>query len=181
MRYLRAYRVLLPPLVVYGGAVGVSLVWSLMHYSIGWVGLMAVGGWFFWTLVEYLIHRFGFHEEPGRPWAQKYDIHWIHHRQPHRSEHIVTSLSLTVPVALIFFGVFYLIGAGSPLVGAWYAGFGIGYLSYEMIHLMIHIHPIPPLRWLRSLWMHHYHHHFRSPNKYYGVTSRWWDYLFGTI
>ncbi|MCS7161780.1 MAG: sterol desaturase family protein [Bacteroidia bacterium] len=176
----RFWRTFLPPLAVYGAIISANLLWALRHYKWWLVVPVAVGGWVFWTLVEYLLHRFGFHEPPGKTTAQKYDIHWIHHRLPHDPTHIVTGLGLSLPLAAAFFGLFWLIGGGNPLIGAAYAGLGVGYLWYEFLHGLIHASPTPPWKFLRGLWRHHYWHHFRNPEKYYGVTTRWWDYLFGT-
>ncbi|MCS7189240.1 MAG: sterol desaturase family protein [Bacteroidia bacterium] len=172
--------ILLPPYLVYGSIIALCLRWASQEFSTLWIAATMVGGWFFWTLVEYLLHRFGFHELPGRPLAKRYDIHWIHHRLPHNPKHIVTSLWLTLPLAAVFFIIFWAVGGGSPLVGAWYAGFGIGYLMYETIHYLIHVRPHPPFKFLRGLWKYHYRHHFQDDSRYYGVTTRWWDYVFGT-
>ncbi|MCX7605926.1 MAG: sterol desaturase family protein [Bacteroidia bacterium] len=181
LRGVGAFRVLLPPLIVYGSVAGVGFALSLAFAPVWKVALVAGSGWLCWTLVEYLIHRFAFHEKPGRPLAQKYDIHWIHHRKPHSPEHIVTSLRLTIPVALVFGGLFWLLWGGHVLFWAFYSGFVIGYLWYEGLHLSIHVWPQPPFRWLRPLWRHHHWHHFRDPHKYHGVTTRWWDYVFGSV
>lgn len=171
---------LLLPYGVYGAIIGGAEFWAATHAPFWQVALWTGIGWVIWTLLEYLLHRFGFHEKPGKPLAQKYDIHWIHHREPHDPSHIVTSLRLTLPVAALLGGIFWVVGQGSPLVGAAYGGLGIGYLLYETLHLYMHMQPVPPFRFLRKLWQHHYWHHFRTPDKYYGVTVRWWDWVFGT-
>ncbi|MDW8416827.1 MAG: sterol desaturase family protein [Bacteroidia bacterium] len=181
MHRLGTYKVLVPPYLFYGTVILICFYWSYSVCPLWLILTCTAGGWVVWTLVEYLLHRFAFHEEPGRPLAEKHDIHWIHHRQPQDPTHIVTSLRLTIQLEVLFFGLFWFIGGGHPAVGAVYGGFGMGYLFYETIHLLIHVHPMPPLRWLRGLWRHHYWHHYRTPDRYYGVTSRWWDYLFGTL
>lgn len=176
----RWVRLLVPPFLVYGSAAILCVSRGLQELPMGQALLTIAGGWFAWTLVEYLLHRFAFHEEPGKPVAQKHDIHWIHHRNPTDAGHIVTSLFLTLPVAALFFGLFWLIGWGHPAVWPFYGGFAIGYLAYEAVHLAVHQIPQAPLRFLRPLWRHHYWHHFRTPDRYYGVTTRLWDWIFGT-
>ncbi len=165
---------------VYTVLVSVHLAWALKAMEWPWVVLAGGGGWVFWTFFEYLLHRWGFHEPPGAPAAHKYDIHWDHHRVPQDPERIITSLWLSLPIAALFWGLLWLIAQGHPIMGAVYAGIGVGYLGYETLHYLMHVRPVPPFRFLRKLWRHHYLHHYKEPNRYYGVTVRWWDYVFGT-
>lgn len=176
----QAFRAFLAPLLVYGPVSAAALGYGVYRLPAEQVLWYAGGGWLLWTLVEYLLHRFAFHEEPGKPLAQRYDIHWVHHRRPQDPHHVVTSLRLTVPLAVVFFGLFYGVGGGHPGVWPFYGGFGLGYLSYEALHLGMHTWPEPPLRLLRPLWKHHHAHHFQRPDRNYGVTTPLWDYLFRT-
>lgn len=175
------YKWLLLPYGIYLPVAIGGLWWASFHAQAWVVGVLAAGGAFFWTFVEYLLHRWGFHEPPGGPLAKKHDIHWGHHAHPHAPDRIVTRPLQSLPLAIVFLGLFWLIGWGHPLVWAFYAGFGLGYLGYETLHLLMHVHPQPPVRFLRRLWRHHHWHHFRAEEKYFGVTTRLWDRVFGTV
>lgn len=59
------------------------------------------------------------------------------------------------------------------------SGFAIMYFIYELVHLRAHTHPPtgPYSRWVRR---NHFSHHFQSPRKNHGVTTPFFDYVFGT-
>lgn len=174
------YRWLMLPYGIYLPVIIGGLWWTISQTQPWQVIAFVAGGLFFWTFVEYLLHRWGFHEPPGGPLAKKLDIHWGHHAHPHAPDRIVTHPLQSIPLAVLFLGLFWLIGRGHPLVWAFYAGFGLGYLMYETLHFLMHVHPQPPMRFLRRLWQHHYWHHFRDETRYFGVTNRFWDWVFGT-
>lgn len=164
----------------YGTAIGLNAAWALQTVPWYWALTAGVGGWVFWTFVEYSLHRWAFHERPGGPLAKKYGIHWGHHEDPHAPEPFVITVWYTLPFAVLFWGLFWILAGGNPWAGATYAGFGIGYLSYETLHYLMHAQPVAPLPLLRKLWRHPYLHHYKAPERFYGVTVRWWDYIFGT-
>ena len=33
----------------------------------------------------------------------------------------------------------------------------------------------------QKLWVHHSYHHYKDPYTAYGVSTRLWDYIFGTM
>ena len=68
-------------------------------------------GLFLWTLAEYNVHRFLFHLRPRSPWQERmvFLLHGIHHYQPHCKTRLVLPPALSVPMAAIFFALFYLI------------------------------------------------------------------------
>ncbi|MCC7353073.1 MAG: sterol desaturase family protein, partial [Anaerolineae bacterium] len=61
-----------------------------------------------------------------------------------------------------------------------FAGFGAGYVMYDMLHYATHH---LPMRWgiLKYLKRHHMQHHFKSPEQRFGVTMPLWDIVFGTM
>jgi len=61
------------------------------------------------------------------------------------------------------------------------AGFTTGYLAYDMMHYSIHHFRHPQVKWLKTLWKSHLDHHFRDSSKGYGVSSPFWDVVFGTL
>lgn len=71
-------------------------------------GLFAAGA-FAWTFAEYVLHRFVFHYQPKRAWAQR--LHWIlhgvHHDYPSDAWRLVMPLPISLPLAAIFYALFY--------------------------------------------------------------------------
>ena len=145
-------------------------------------------GVFVWTLTEYTVHRFVFHFKLRRPnpWLEKviFLFHGVHHAQPQLKTRLVMPPVVSIPMALIFYGLFTLIlGA---LMGAWpwispmFSGFVVGYLVYDLTHYATHHFP---MRWgfLKFLKRYHMLHHYKTPDARYGVSSPLWDRVFGTM
>lgn len=139
-----------------------------------------------WTLAEYNVHRFVFHLRPRAPWQARmvYLAHGIHHHQPHCKTRLVLPPAVSVPMAAIFFGFFYLVitillGAEQWLLPV-FAGFLTGYIVYDLIHYATHHAPVKARAW-KYLKKHHMYHHFKTPNARFGVSSPLWDYVYGTL
>jgi sterol desaturase/sphingolipid hydroxylase (fatty acid hydroxylase superfamily) len=156
-----------------------------------WVGLLA--GWSplassvlfalgvaLWTLLEYLLHRFVFHLTPrsrlGVLFA--YLIHGVHHAFAEDRRRWLMPPIITVPVAtVLFFLLRLLIGPAAPSV---FAGAIFGYLAYDLLHYACHAHSLRG-RVARYLRQHHLTHHYRMPETRFGVSSPFWDRVFGTL
>lgn len=59
-----------------------------------------------------------------------------------------------------------------------FSGALCGYMIYDMTHYFLH-HCNLPL-WYKDLKKYHLEHHFLDYELGYGVTSRFWDMVFGT-
>lgn len=59
------------------------------------------------------------------------------------------------------------------------AGGLIGYLCYDMIHYYIH-YGSPRNQYFYHLKRYHYNHHFVNHDKGFGISSPFWDEVFGT-
>ncbi len=168
------------PLFLYLPAVAALAALSFRHYSPGGVFLAAMLGYFIWTLIEYSGHRFLFHcDFPGRLGARiHFLIHGVHHEHPNDPLRLVMPALLSGPIMLISF----LVGAllfGLPLEYPVLMGFMAGYLAYDMLHYYVH-HGQPKSRAGRTLRRLHMLHHFRDPERGFGVSAPWWDYVFKT-
>jgi sterol desaturase/sphingolipid hydroxylase (fatty acid hydroxylase superfamily) len=148
------------------------------------VGILA--GVFIWTLTEYVVHRFVFHFHAKSPGLQKFFFlfHGVHHYQPQCKTRLVMPPIVSIPLAALFYGIFYLavdrlFGAPS-WVPALFAGFILGYLVYDMIHYATHHFPMRS-GYLKFLKRYHMQHHFKTPEKRFGVSSPLWDKVFGTM
>jgi sterol desaturase/sphingolipid hydroxylase (fatty acid hydroxylase superfamily) len=142
-------------------------------------------GLFLWTLTEYVMHRFVFHYDPKgeRMQAFFFLFHGVHHAQPQLKTRLVMPPVVSIPTALVFYGLYTLVFGtllGAPhLVAPVFSGFIIGYLAYDLIHYATHHWP---LRWryLKFLKRYHMMHHFKTPAARYGVSSPLWDIVFKT-
>lgn len=128
-----------------------------------------------WTLLEYLLHRFAFHAR-NRFFGRR---HVRHH-----ADVDVRSLAVA-PIASMLIGG---LANGAALValfgshtgGVAFAGMMLGYVVYETTHYAVHYVKLD-WAWFRALKRYHLAHHFRSPHARYGVTSPLWDIVFGTF
>ena len=143
-------------------------------------------GIFLWTFIEYTLHRFVFHF-PARGKFQERIIflfHGIHHAQPQCKTRLVMPPAVSIPLAFIFYGLFYLV-LNTWLGIAWwvhplFAGSIFGYLVYDMIHYATHHLPMHS-GYAKFLKRYHMQHHYKTPNQRYGVSSPLWDLVFRTM
>lgn len=168
------------PLVALYAPLGVWLVWA-NHASMSAAYLAAsyLGGLLIWSLLEYGTHRGSFHHVPSTSSqvAYGYLVHGVHHAYPDDSRRWVLPLIVTVPIAaLIFLLLRFTLGAyGLPVFG----GFVHGYLTYDLLHYFIHRGRMPT-RLGRYLRQYHLAHHYKVPDRHYGVSSPLWDIVFRT-
>ena len=143
------------------------------------VGLLA-GGYAVWTLTEYWLHRVVFHFEPEKGIGAR--LHWmlhgVHHDHPNDRMRLVMPPSASVPLALLFCALFWLV-LGATYWMPFAAGFLAGYLAYDMIHYHVHHHR-PRTKVGRVLRELHMRHHFQDDERGFGVSAPYWDHVFGT-
>jgi sterol desaturase/sphingolipid hydroxylase (fatty acid hydroxylase superfamily) len=171
-----------PPLI-YLPVVGLCLGLAIGDKGLGVApvaGVFALG-LVFWSLAEYLLHRFVFHFQPDTRWGRRlhFIIHGVHHDYPHDPMRLVMPPSVSVPLAALVF-----VGFRTVLGPAWslpfFAGFLVGYLIYDMTHYHIHHHRSEN-RLSLALRRYHYRHHFQQSDRGFGVTSSLWDRVFQTV
>ena len=126
-----------------------------------------------WTFIEYVLHRFVLHGlRPFSTW------HAEHHRRPKALICTPTILSAALIAALVFLPALFL----GDLWRACAFTFGVltGYLAYTITHHATH-HWHSGNAWVRARKRWHALHH--SPVMrpgHYGVTSAFWDHVFGS-
>ncbi len=172
------------PYVIY--SIYMPVIIFMLYYGVAYKGqavgleaLLFIGGALFWSLFEYLMHRHVFHmivdNERGRKFV--YTMHGVHHEYPRDRERLfMPPLPSLLLASLIFIGMHALMG--------WYAlaffpGFLFGYLMYGSMHYAIH--SFAPPSWLKALWRNHHLHHYKYPQKGFGVSSVLWDVVFRTV
>jgi sterol desaturase/sphingolipid hydroxylase (fatty acid hydroxylase superfamily) len=173
------------PLVIWGMylPVIVGFPWHAsikFQYSVASVALVFIAGMMFWSLFEYLMHRFVFHMVAESERARKfiYVLHGNHHEFPRDKERLfmppVPSLIIT---STIFFIMYVLMRNYAFL---FFPGFMLGYLLYGTMHYAIHAWN-PPFKWMKPLWRNHHLHHYKNEEQGFGVSSTLWDHVFGTM
>jgi sterol desaturase/sphingolipid hydroxylase (fatty acid hydroxylase superfamily) len=139
---------------------------------------LLLGGLFVWSFIEYILHRFVFHYVPKPKWAQRlhFIFHGVHHDYPSDALRLVMPPSASIPLAL---GFYFLFNALLPenYALAFFPGFIIGYLGYDMTHYAIHHFNFKANFW-KKIKQHHMLHHYSDPTKGYGVSSPLWDKIF---
>ncbi|MCC6148188.1 MAG: sterol desaturase family protein [Anaerolineaceae bacterium] len=142
-------------------------------------------GLFVWTITEYTMHRFVFHFRPKSSWQERVSFlfHGVHHAQPQCKTRLVMPFPVSIPLALLFYGLFYLVlnvllGTGSWVNPA-FSGFMVGYLAYDLTHYATHHFPMRS-GYVKYLKRHHLKHHYKTPDQRYGVSTTAWDMVFGT-
>lgn len=147
----------------------------------GAAALLFLAGAAVWSLAEYWLHRTFFHWTPPGPLGRRlhYLVHGVHHTWPRDKYRLVMPPAVSVTLFFVFFAIFRVV-LGPRAVFPFHAGFAIGYMSYDLIHYAIHHHN-PRWKYALDLKKHHMLHHFKSPDARFGVSSRLWDRVFGTL
>jgi sterol desaturase/sphingolipid hydroxylase (fatty acid hydroxylase superfamily) len=173
------------PLVIW--SMYLPIIIFLFYYSItgiematGTAILTFFGGMFFWTLFEYVMHRFVFHFVAESPRARRivYVLHGNHHEYPRDKERLFMPAVPSLIIASTLFLLMYLILGRS--VFPFFPGFMLGYLMYGSMHYAIHAWN-PPFKWMKGLWKNHHLHHYKQQERGFGVSSTLWDHVFGTM
>lgn len=170
------------PLWAYGPFVlGAPIVAAASSLPIGRTALYFGGGFCFWSLFEYAVHRYIQHSPRIRRYIRRWDDHAVHHAEADDPEGFVNSLGESVPIAVIMQGLFIAALPSWAAAVSCGAGFLLGYLVYEWIHCASHLQELHGARpWLARWSLNHRRHHWERASAYYGFTSSLFDRLLGT-
>lgn len=152
-----------------------------INISIGQMALQFIIGMLTWTFLEYMIHRFVYHTETNSDAFIKlqFTMHTIHHQHPKDSDRLAMPPLPGLILGSIFLTIFYLIMGKYAF--AFFPGFLFGYLMYITLHYYQHIVKSPKYKPWQRLWVHHKGHHYSNPYSAFGVSTRLWDWVFGTM
>ena len=161
--------ILFPLLIVGLGAREINSVHAIPY---GWLFSLALG-LLTWTIVEYGVHRFVLHaiEAVAR-------LHEQHHATPGAYVGTPTWISLLCfalggfTPALILFG--WEVASGATI------GLLFGYLWYLLVHDAVHRWHLQRGSLFYRTKIHHARHHHAKVSGNFGVTSSFWDRVFGT-
>ncbi|GJN74410.1 inositolphosphorylceramide-B C-26 hydroxylase [Purpureocillium lilacinum] len=143
-----------------------------------------VFGVFLWSFIEYCMHRFLFHLDDYLPdnrvgITMHFLLHGIHHYLPMDKYRLVMPPVLFVVLATPFWKLAKFVFSYN-----WYAGMAVycggvfGYICYDMTHYFLHHQNLP--LWYKQLKKYHLAHHFLDYELGFGVTTKFWDTIFGT-
>ena len=173
------------PLVIWGIYLPVLLffpyyAYNNLFYSGLQVFFLFLGGMFFWTFTEYMMHRFVFHNHPKTERGKRvsYVMHGNHHEYPRDKERLFMPAVPSLLLASLFFLLYYAIMGNNAF--SFFPGFMLGYLLYGSMHYAIHAWN-PPFKWMKGLWRNHHLHHYKDMDMGFGVSSTIWDHVFGTM
>lgn len=144
----------------------------------GALGVIALVAFASWTFVEYVAHRFLFHFN-ARSAASKYLVflfHGVHHADSQDKTRLVMPPAGAMLIMSLLWWIFSLVVPGDWLE-AFMAFFIVGYLCYDYTHYAVHHFDLQSSVG-RYLKRHHMQHHFRDPNRNFGVSSPLWDWVF---
>ncbi len=176
------------PALIFVPVLAVALSASVR--TVGLVTLpLVLGGVLFWSITEYVLHRWLFHIAPTNLISRIIYVylHGIHHHYPEDHFRLVMVPIISVPLAI---GFWFLFGAilPAPLVAGAFTGMTLGYLAYDYCHYATHHIKIPSGAWakplasvLRGQRKRHLMHHFGNHDKGFGVSTGLWDHVFGSV
>ncbi len=141
-------------------------------------------GVFIWTFLEYFLHRFIFHLDElveFHPVAITihFLLHGVHHFLPMDSMRLVMPPVLTILIMGPIYASFAFLFQSFTIAKAVLGGGTFGYVCYDLTHYFIH-HAKPWMTYLSKLKSYHIRHHYFNPNQGFGITSSFWDIVFGT-
>ena len=169
--------------VLWGVPSAVAAIWYYATH--GGTALHGLGldgaGWLFFSLFEYVLHRFIFHRtfpdtEQGR--LDEFLLHGYHHAYPSDKMRLVMPVMIAWPLAVGFIALYTLLFGfvdAMPL----YAGTALGYIAYDELHYYTH-HARPTTRLGRWFKQYHLLHHHDADVARFGVSSPLWDFVFRT-
>ncbi|KAJ5167307.1 Ceramide very long chain fatty acid hydroxylase SCS7 [Penicillium canariense] len=167
------------PLVFYGTMVGAQGLGNPTAAAAYWIGGVCL-----WTLIEYILHRFLFHVDKWLPdnrvgLTLHFLLHGIHHYLPMDRYRLVMPPTLFVILAAPFWKL-----AHTIFFYNWFAAVQVfcggvfGYVCYDLTHYFLHHRNLP--LYYKELKKYHLQHHYADFENGFGVTSRFWDRVFGT-
>ena len=168
-----------------------GLLYMSFSEGMSWGAMVAwaFGGFVWWTLTEYFLHRTLFHWQPKTSWGPKfhYILHGVHHDWYNDRLRLVMPPAAALFLSAIFLGAYYGIGwaLSAWLNPAWvwvfFAGKVVGYMNYDLTHYYIH-HGQPKWSFYKKLRAHHnkHHHNEKYKDRKFGVSFTFWDHVFRT-
>ncbi|KAI5783588.1 sphingolipid fatty acid hydroxylase [Geopyxis carbonaria] len=148
------------------------------------VAMLFAVGYGIWTLVEYGLHRCLFHLDEKMPDNRvfitlHFVLHGVHHYLPMDKLRLVMPPTLFLALATPFWKLAHILFYWDWHIATnIYCGGIFGYVCYDLTHYFLHHRKLPAH--YQDLKKYHLQHHFADFQKGFGVTSKFWDKIFGT-
>jgi sterol desaturase/sphingolipid hydroxylase (fatty acid hydroxylase superfamily) len=145
---------------------------STWHVRVEWL-VWVVLGIGMWTLLEYGIHRLLYH---GVEFFSR--LHAAHHEEPdaYIGAPPFIGIALIFLVTYLPFLLFSLMAASGLTTGML-----VGYMVYQFVHHTTHFWQPARGTYLYRARLRHSGHHYHRDLGNFGVTTIFWDWLFGTV
>lgn len=104
-------------------------------------------------------------------------FHGVHHAFPMDRDRLVFPIVMANLVWLLFHQIWM---ATLPLnmINTFSAGFIGSYMLYDIGHY--YLHHSQPHKFVEFRKKYHMYHHYKDPDNGYGITTSFWDKIFGT-
>lgn len=180
----------------------IPLVWGPVALGAAWLGMARLrasgavppallwplwgAGLFLWTAIEYGFHRILFHIDawmPDHPLAflAHFLFHGVHHFLPMDKYRLVMPPLLFAFFALNFFAALSVLLPFAQLLVLG-SGVMVGYILYDLMHYFFHHgSPLSSVGHVQAMKTYHMDHHYVDDNLGFGVTTKLWDRVFGTL
>ncbi len=170
------------PISIFLGCSAIMIYWALSNSLLEVTPLIGlfVFGLLLFTLIEYLVHRYLFHMITDTKFKERvqYMAHGVHHDFPKDKTRLaMPPIASVLIVAILFLVLRFFIGNA---VFGFLPGFITGYSAYLFVHYMVHAYQ-PPKNIFKVLWINHGIHHYKDPERAFGVSSPLWDFIFRTL
>jgi sterol desaturase/sphingolipid hydroxylase (fatty acid hydroxylase superfamily) len=159
-----------PPIVL--AATAVAFLGPAPPHPIVWMAVFSAG-FVVWTFAEYLLHRVVFHRAPYLS-----VLHERHHRTP--QDLVGTPVWASVLSGIVAVAAPSWALLGFELATAATAGMTAGYLWYVFGHYAAHYGRPRRGSYFYGVRLRHARHHHLSDRGNFGVTTSFWDRVFGT-
>ncbi|CAI6344967.1 unnamed protein product [Macrosiphum euphorbiae] len=154
------------------------------NFSIGILVISStILGLLLWPLIEYTIHRWLFHLQPpdNSPLliTLHFGIHGLHHKVPFDDRRLLFPPGPAAVLISAAYAIYLMLFPHwmAPLV---LAGMIAGYVTYDLIHFYLHYGCPREGSYLYTMKRYHNQHHFAHHESGFGISSQFWDHIFGT-
>lgn len=159
------------------------VTWAHSGLSAAYLAMLYLSGIGLWTFLEYGLHRFLFHLDYHLPqyqivYAIHFMLHGVHHFLPMDRHRLVMPPLVALMFAVPLFFLFQLIFYDWYVATGVYAGSHLGYIIYDCTHYFLHHNQFP--EFMIEAKKAHIDHHYKDYEMGFGVTTRFWDRVFGT-
>lgn len=157
---------------------------SVRHFSHWYVHpLLYVFGLCLWTLVEYILHRCLFHLDEKLPdhkiaFFFHFLMHGVHHYLPMDRMRLVMPPALMIVLCTPLYHLCHFVFREYYISLSIFTGAHMGYVIYDLCHYFMHHKKMPSFMKVSKVW--HLDHHYKDYQRGFGVTSPFWDHVFGT-